>query len=318
MKNKFKFALLAGVASSIIYSCQDFIAVNLGKKSVTILAPANNTVSSSYTQLFKWEDLKGADSYQLQIVKPNFTTIAQFILDTTIHGTQFSYTLQPGAYQWRVRAKNNSSNTDYVVLNLTVDTTLNLASQKVPLSSPIDNYYSNTMTNTFNWFTLPYANSYVFEVLSAGSPISIQPSTTTTLNYTFTAEGAYQWRVYAQNNFGNSSYNTWTVNIDITAPPTPTPVFPVFDTITANPVPLKWTCSGTGFATTDSTHLQISTDSTFSVVTTKDTTIANTTSPTTYNVYTAIVGTYYFWKVQAMDRAGNKSAYFTRRRFKRK
>lgn len=321
MKNKLLIAIIVGVASTLIYSCQDFIAVNLAKKSITILAPANNTLSSSYSQLFKWEDIKGADSYQLQLVKPNFSSITQFILDTTIHATQFAYTLQPGIYQWRVRAKNNSSETDYVTYNLTIDTTLNLASQKVVLSSPVDNYYSNLLANTFTWQTMPNANSYVFQVLSGGSAVYTQSLTTTTVNYTFTTEGAYQWRVFAQNNFSNSAYDTRTINIDNTAPGVPVLVSPIpttLDTIKANPVPLKWNCvAGTGFSATDSTHLLISTDSTFAVVTSKDTTIANTTSPTVYNFHSAIVGTYYFWKVQAIDKSGNKSAYFTRRRFKR-
>lgn len=313
MHKKLIFISTIALAIFSLTSCQDFVAVDLGKKAITILAPANNTVSSTYAQLFKWDELKGADRYQLQIAKPNFSAIQQFIADTTVFATQLSYTLQPGIYQWRVRAKNNSSNTEYVTYNISVDTTLNLASQKVVLANPGDNLYSKMLTNTFTWQTMPNANSYVLQILSGGSSVSLQSTASTTLNYTFTTEGTYQWRVYAQNNFGNSSYNTRTINIDTTKPAVPVPVFPSADTITANPIPLKWNCT----ASADSSHLQISTDSTFTVVTAKDTAIANTANPIVYNFHAAIIGQKYYWKVQAIDKAGNMSPYFTRRRIKR-
>lgn len=313
MKNKLLYPLLVFSASILIYSCEDFIEVELSGKSVTVLAPANNTISSSYNQLFKWEDLKGAEKYQLQIVKPNFSAITQFVLDTTTTSTQFAYTLLPGNYQWRLRAMNNSSVTEYQTFNLTIDSTLDLSSSTVVLVSPADNYYSKYMANTFAWQTMPNADNYVLQILSSGSTISIQSSTTTTGNYTFTSEGTYQWRVYAQNSSSNSAYSTRNIIIDVTAPSVPVPVSPVLDTITANPIPLKWNTSSLA----DSSHILISTDSLFAVITTKDTTIENTASVVTYNFYSAVIGTNYFWKVQDVDKAGNKSAYFTRRKIKR-
>src|SRR3989344_4726224 len=313
MKNKLMYAIAVFATSIFLYSCEDFIEADLGNKSVTVLAPANNTVSSSYSQLFKWEDLKGAEKYQLQIVKPNFSSITQFILDTTTANTQFAYTLLPGSYQWRVRAMNNSSMTEYQTFNLTIDSTLDLSSSSVVLISPADNYYTNVMTNTFSWQTMPNADTYVLQILSGTSTISIQSFPVTTGNYTFTAEGVYQWRVYAQNSSSNSAYSTRTITIDQTAPSIPAPVFPVLDTITANPIPLQWNTSSSA----DSSHLLISTDSLFAVVTTKDTVIANTGTAVTYNFYSATIGINYFWKVQDVDKAGNSSAYFTRRRIKR-
>ncbi len=311
MKNRLLYSLLILSTCVFIYSCEDFIEVELSGKSVTILAPSNNTVSSSFNQLFKWEDLKGAEKYQLQIVKPNFSTIQQFVLDTTTTLTQFAYTLLPGSYQWRLRAMNNSSVTEYQTFNLTIDSTLDLSSSMVILTSPADNYYSKFMTNTFMWQSMSNADTYIFQLLSGGSPVS---STATTLNYTFSAEGTYQWRVYAQNSYSNSAFSlTRTIVIDLTAPSVPTPVFPVLDTITANPIPLQWNTTSTA----DSSHLLISTDSLFIVVTTKDTTIENTSTAVTYNFYSATVGLNYYWKVQDVDKAGNKSAYFTRRRIKR-
>lgn len=311
MKNRLLYPILIIAASVFIYSCDDFIAVELSSKSVTVLAPANNTVSSSFNQLFKWEALKGAENYQLQIVKPNFGAIQQFILDTTTASTEFAYTLLPGVYQWRLRAMNNSSVTQYQVFNLTIDSTLDLSSSMVILTSPGDNTYSKLMTNTFTWQSIYNADNYVFQLVSGGSPVS---TTAATLNYTFTSEGTYQWKVYAQNSYSNSAFSLIrTIIIDTTAPSVPVPVSPVLDTITANPIPLQWNTSSTA----DSSHLLISTDSLFTVVTTKDTTIENTATSVTYNFYSATIGLNYYWKVQDVDKAGNKSAYFTRRRIKR-
>jgi hypothetical protein len=59
------------------------------------------------------------------IANPNFKAVQQFILDTTITTTQFSYTLQPGKYEWRVRGRNGSSMTVYNNGFIDIDSTLN-------------------------------------------------------------------------------------------------------------------------------------------------------------------------------------------------
>ena len=314
MKNKLLYSLVIFSASILIYSCEDFIEVELSGKSITVLAPANNTVSSSYSQLFKWEDLKGAEKYQLQIVKPNFASVAQFVLDTTTASTQFAFNLQPGNYQWRLRAMNNSSMTEYQTFSLTIDSTLDLSSSFVILNAnPVDNYYSKLFTNTFSWQAMTNADNYVFQLVSGGSPAS---TTATTLNYTFTAEGVYQWKVYAQNSYSNSAFSvTRTITIDTAAPDVPTYISPTSDALTANPIVLMWNTSSTA----NYSHLQISTDSLFlsALADIKDTIIPNTGISVSYNFYSSVVGEKYYWRVQDLDFAGNESQYFYRRRIRR-
>jgi len=305
---KIKLLITLIIATSI-YSCKDFIETDLSKKTVVILTPADGSVSTSFIIAFKWEAMEGADRYQLQIVKPKFDSIQQFLLDSTITRTQFSYSLQPGTYQWRLKALNSSSSTAYITRTFTVDSTLDLTGQPIVLLSPVDNHYSNSLSNTFTWQAMFNADSYVFQIPG----LTIQSPITTTTTYTFATEGVYQWRVSAQNAFSSSNFTTRTLTIDLTAPAAPTPVSPVNDTITANPVPLQWNNS----TASDSVQLQISTDSTFAIVTHKDTIIANSANPATYNFYFATIGINYFWKVRAIDKAGNKSSYFTRRKIKR-
>ena len=316
MKTKLIYSMLILATSVFVYSCEDFIVTKLDKKLLTILAPANNTSSPSFNQLFKWEELKGADKYQLQIVQPAFSAVQQFLLDTTTTATQFRFTFSsPGTYQWRIRAKNNTSQTEYQTFNLTIDSTLSLSSSKPELITPANNFYSKSMINTFTWSMLPNVDTYFLQILSGATTVSNQPTSALSKDYTFTAEGTYQWRVYAQNSFSTSSFNTRTIVIDTARPAVPTPVSPISDTTSANPILLKWSTA----TTADSSHLQIAIDSLFTAVIagTKDTTIARVGTQITYNFYSAIVGTKYYWRVQDVDRAGNKSAYFYRKRIKR-
>jgi hypothetical protein len=308
MQNRTALPLLSLLGILMFGSCQDFIEVNLGKKNMTILSPANNTVSPNFNQIFWWEELKGADQYQIQIVKPAFSSIAEFITDTTVTTTKFLYTLHPGTYQWRIRAKNSSSATDFITYNLTIDSTLDLSGQHVILSSPADNYFTHSFSNTFIWQNMPNADSYIFQVLSGGSVISTQTSISLNSNYTFASEGIYQWRVFAQNSTSNSAYITRTITVDTTRPNIPVISFPIMDTITANPIPLTWNTVETG----DSYRVQVSTDSTFTSVL-KDT----TTSNTVYDLINANVGQYYYWRVRAIDQALNQSNFSYRKRIKR-
>lgn len=307
MKNKILIPAIAGIVFTLLYSCQDFIEVDLAKKSIIVLAPANNTASSSSSQLFWWEELKGADKYNLQIVKPGFSAVQQLILDSTITNNQFSYSLLPGVYQWRVRAMNNSSYTQYITYNLTIDSSLNLSNQWVSLMSPADNYSSNIYTHAFAWQPLMNAESYLFQILLSGSVISTQTLATTTANYTFIAEGSYQWRVLAQNSNSTSLAANATRNIiiDITPPTTPVLTLPTANDTVSNPVNLEWT-----------PDVSATMDSVFVYADTNLTVLVTSILTTNYSFsFTGTIGQDYFWRVRSRDAAGNWSAYATRRKF---
>lgn len=307
MKNKFSLIAILGIAFTFLYSCQDFIEVDLGKKSITVLAPANNTASSSSSQIFWWGEIKGAEKYNLQIVKPNFSSIQQLVLDSNITHNQFSYSLLPGVYQWRVRAMNNSSYTEYVTYNLTIDSSLDLSNQWVSLMSPVDNYSSNNFTHAFTWQPLINADSYLFQILLSGSVISTQTLTTTTANYTFIAEGSYQWRVLGQNSNSTSlpANSTRNIIIDNTPPPAPVLTFPLANDTVSNPVNLAWTPDIS--ATMDSVFIYADTNLTVLVT-------GILTTGLSFN-FNGTVGQDYFWRVRSGDAAGNWSAYATRRKF---
>ncbi len=310
MKNKIILAAFSIAIAIYVTSCTDIVSTNLSRSSITILAPANNFVSQNYTQQFWWEEVEGADKYNLQIVKPSFAAGQQLIVDTTVNGNKYLQTLQPGAYQWRVRAQNNTSNTDYVTYNLTIDSTLNLSNQLVLLNTPTDNFYADSLSQTFSWFAMPNATEYIFRVLTqSGIQIGNSLSTpTTAISYTFPGEGTYKWRVSALNSQSSSPAAEYTITIDITRPGIPVLTFaPINDTTRLKPVPLAWN----SLEANASYNLQISTDSTFTSVV-KDT----TTSDLSYNFRNPITNQFYFWRLRAIDLATNTGAYSNRRKFK--
>ena len=307
MKNRYLGILSIGIGLAMLVSCQDLIETKLDKKTVTVLAPANNTVSPNASQQFWWDEVKGADNYKLQIVKPNFSAIQQLVMDTTITANQFSYSLLSGSYQWRIRAMNGSSYTEYSVFNLTIDSTLDLGNQWVILTSPVDNYFSANNTQTFTWQTLPNATSYLFQVLLSGLPIHTETLTTTTTSYTFASENTYQWRVLAQNNSSTSSpvNSIRTITIDHTAPPVSVQVSPAANDTSANPVSLTWQRDASGSA-----------DSIFIYADSLATTLTASTLTTNQNYsFNGTVGHSYFWKIRSGDNLGNWSAYSNLRKF---
>lgn len=309
MKNKLSLVLpfFATLALLAIPSCKDIIEADLSKTSITIVAPSNNVTSTSFTQLFKWNAVTGADTYELEIAKPNFDTIIQFILDSTMTATQYSYTLPSGTYQWRVRAKNGSSTTNYVTYNLKIDSSLNLSSQQVPLSNPQNNVYSNTFVQTFSWQTLPSASYYIFNVLVNGTPVFTKDTTSSSITYKFLQVGTYDWNVLAYNSSSNSTSsgsNIRTITIDTAKPAAPVIAYlPLNDTTSKNPLPLAWN----SVETNATYEVIISTDSSFTnaAKTVKDT----ITSNLTYNFYNAIIAQSYFWKIRTIDPAKNVGVY---------
>lgn len=95
--------------------CAEILEKSVTNKQVELSAPYNNLVTTDSIQTFYWQPVDGADSYQLQVVSPNFDSIAKLIVDTTIHSNIFPLTMSMGQYQWRVRAFNGSSTTSFTV-----------------------------------------------------------------------------------------------------------------------------------------------------------------------------------------------------------
>lgn len=94
-------------------SCDDILETNISGKQVVLQAPADATSIHSGSVTFWWNELKGARSYQLQIVSPDNVSPTTLVLDSTITTNQFSLQLPQGKYQWCVKGINDGYQTEF-------------------------------------------------------------------------------------------------------------------------------------------------------------------------------------------------------------
>lgn len=297
----------------IFHSCRDIFERNLEKSSVTIQTPPDNYQSTVFTVNFWWDEVKGADAYRLQIVSPDFNAITRLVLDTPVTGTRFAYTLNPGSYCWRVRAENNSSQTDYATRCLSIDSAPDLSAQQLVLASPVNSFITTQTSISFKWYPLLNADDYRFELrtpdFNGTLVIPVAILTDTLVLISGLAEGSYQWGVRGQNTFSNTSFSIRGFIIDATDPATPVLLSPANnDTLDGASMDFSWSQpADSGSAISDS--LWIYSD-TINWVPVKE----YFTSATIQNVDTLPAGIY-FWDMMAIDAAGNKSSYSSLRKF---
>jgi hypothetical protein len=303
MKKIAKYTTLLFIIVTALYACDDFIEPDIKNEIIVLLAPANNLTTVQLTHTFWWDKLDGAESYNMQVVEGTFSSVTKFVLDTTVSKNKFNVTLYPGSFQWRVLGLNNGSETNYSTFSFTIDSTLDISSLQVILSSPSDNYITNNDNITMTWSSLLNADDYLVEVhqntWSGSAVYGPQIATSTSLTTTL-PEGVLVWGVQARNNTSGTSttFSTRTLTVDTTSPNVVTLVSPA-DNATLSDVynTYSWTQgANTGTALTDDIYFYSDATGTTLVKTAQAT-------GTTYQDSLG-VGTYY-WAVQSTDAAGN-------------
>jgi len=288
-------------------ACSEFIEPSLTNKQVNVLAPADNVRSSDYNQTFFWDPVDGALKYQLQIAAPSFDAAARIVTDTTIGKTNFTYSLQPGKYQWRVRAVNGSSQTPYVTRRLDIDTA-SLNGQTVQLVAPTNGRLINTAPLTLQWQPLFGAKQYRLQLdssnFSGSAPILEQVLPGTSYTLSLANDAVYQWRVKAENDTAQSQYSAvFSFTLDRTAPAVPTLSTPANNTDKVDlPVTLQWTAA----AGASGYKLYVyKSDG----VTLYDSTFPLSLGATSYRFNKGSSQEKIFWQVKAVDAAGNESDF---------
>lgn len=298
--------LLAGILCVfIVNACDDVIEPDLTNKEVTLVAPADSISTQFSTQTFYWDGVKGALSYHLRIVRPNFTHIEQLVADTAVTETRFTINLNPGKYEWGVSAQNGSSATAYFIRTLQIDSSSNLINQKVQLSYPVQGYTTNSQNVNFSWKQLYNATSYYFELRPSnfnGNPFYTRTTTGDTVNVSNIPEGNFIWAIKASNQNTSTDFSTQTILIDRTAPAKPTLLAPKDrSAVTSWPVKLSWNRNENGAGIYDSIYVAIDT-----LFTTK---VLSQVVDTASLSVTFTQDTTYFWKVKTIDAAGNVSGF---------
>lgn len=300
----------------LLAACNDFFESDLSKETVTLIAPADNTVTTTATVNFYWEKLDAARSYAVQVVKPDFGSITQIVADTNVSGTGFSIVLTPGTYQWRVRAQNGSSVTPYTTRTFTIDSTSDLSSQTIILYNPVNNYATNLSEMTFSCYGLYNAGQYrwALKTHAAGFGGSLvlpeQTSTDTAITVSGLTEGYYDWGMRAETNLSSTLYSIRSIYIDFTSPAAPTLDLPANGVTSTGPnFSLAWThASDSGSPLYDSVYIY--NDASFtSIKRIYKVSSGSTLTDTLAN------GTYY-WRMKTLDKAGNASGFSASRWFK--
>ena len=303
MKKTLKYIFLLILPITLLFACDDFIEEDIDDEAVSLLAPANNLTTIQLTHTFWWDWLDGAETYNMQLVEGGFGNVTKFLLDTTITKNKFQYTLYPGDFQWRVKGMNNGSETYFTTFSLTIDSSLDISSQQIVLSSPTDNYITNNPNITFNWNSLLNADDYLIEIHenTFSGNLVFGPQVTSGTSYNTTLpEGTLVWGVQGRNATSNTStpFATRTLVIDTTKPNIVTLVLPA-DNATLNDVynTYSWTQgANTGTALTDDIYFYSDAGATNLVKTIQAVGTSHQDSLGT--------GTYY-WRVQSTDAAGN-------------
>ena len=302
-------------SAGLLSACTDIIEPSVTKQIVTLNAPATGYQTANYTINFWWNTVDHALTYHLQVVTPNFNAPGSLVLDTIVSAYKFSYTLSPGAYQWRVMAENGSTQTAYSAPNSFNIVPGTITTQAVTLNSPANNALTNKSPCTFQWTSLYGATSYEFEIdtnnfANPNALVSNQTIPGTQLSFTFPKTQTYQWRVKAQNDTAQSQWSAvYQVAFNNTPPTQVTLASPAGATTVPLPVTLQW----------NSVPNAVSYN--LYVYQSNGTTLFNSSFPmslntTSYSFNLGTSGTNVYWTVTAVDAYGNVSQpptpiYFT-------
>lgn len=293
----------------LLIACEDIVDPNMANKSVTLLAPPDNFLTTVSTHTLWWEEVEDATGYNLQIVSPSFDYIERLFLDTNITSNKYDYTFLPGEYAWRVSAYNYSTATSYVVHSIIIDSTPDISQQIIQLKSPQDKDTTNITTLLFNWEPLYNADDYNFQLYFEGDKVFTYTTEYDTITRSLTnGDGNYKWEVRGQNAFSNTAYSNRTIYIDTTSPNKPSLIIPDINAILPDTIiSFEWDRGVvTGSSIKDSLYIatDISMNNLIRDLYLSDTKYEDSLGP----------GDYY-WQVRSIDKAGNKSGYSFIRKF---
>jgi hypothetical protein len=291
----------------MLAGCKDFIEPSLENRNVVLVAPSEGAESNKYMVGFWWEPVQDALYYRVQIATPDFSSAVSLVQDTLIEArTRFEMTLEPGSYQWRIRAENGSSSTRYESAKFIIHES-SLSDQKLPVVAPAANYLSNLPVVTMQWDKLFGASGYLLQIdtgnfVNEGALVYNQQLSGNEFRFTFPKEGSFSWRVRAQNETGNSKWSDIrTMAYDKMPPGVPSPISPAKGLEVSSPVKITWT------SVLEAKKYKLflyKSDGT----TAYSAGFPITVNSNSYSFNTGLQGEQIYWSVLAIDEAGNEGA----------
>lgn len=294
-----------------LMSCEDVIEKDISNDTVLSISPQNGATIESNVVNFQWEEIDGADDYRIQV----YGADQAISLDSLVSGSHFAAALLEGSYQWRIRAENSAYNSVYSFPKaFSVVAPTVLTNQQVILSSPSNNIYTKEQSLVLSWQPLSLATHYEVEVqnTTSGQAIVYQnnnvTATSVTINGAAIANDAnYKWSVRAVNADSQTLFFSRTFSVDRQIPNQPQNTLPANNlTATQNQMlTFNWTMpTDSGVINSPISYtIEFATENAF-------TNIIQTASVGTTSFQRSFTadGDYY-WRVKAVDQAGNIGAY---------
>jgi uncharacterized membrane protein len=288
----------------------------------TPYSPANNAITGSASTMFTWtpaSDPWPNLSYTLQVSTDSTfkTNVQTYNIPSTNYpnNNYYTVTLSQGTYYWRVSetAGNGLTSQYSQAYTLTVDLTPPTAPT---LISPVNNLLTNNNQPTLSWnpSTDDTGVAYYVAELSTSSTFSnalVSVPSGTSVVAPQLADGTWYWQVQAVDDGGNPGpwSPTWSFTVDTSPPSTPVLQSPSNGAVsTSTSQTLTW-AAATDDHGVASYNLQVDTSTSFN----SPNLISRTGITSTSYTVTLSPGIWY-WRVQAVDNAGNTgswSSYYT-------
>ncbi|MGC8816312.1 MAG: STT3 domain-containing protein [Candidatus Hadarchaeum sp.] len=265
-----------------------------------LIEPQEGAVFSQFELTFRWSPSEPGARYQVQVY--NEADPGQLLVDNLLEAENLAFTFQNnGVYVWRVRAIDSAGNQSSWSQGRF---TIRLPPQPPTLVSPEKDGSVNTAQPTFRWSGGVADN---FRIVVDDDPNFGSPEIFFTLGLvrSYTApeplpDGTYHWKVVSVVGSQLASSPVWTLTIDTIPPEAPEPLAPSnHATLTENRPTFSWS-SVLGAA---SYRLVLDNDQDFS-----SPMLDNLTSATSLTLPFDLSPGSYYWKVYALDQAGNENA----------
>lgn len=303
-------ALLGGIG---VLGCTELFEEPVTDAVPELLSPGDSAHTGRYAIEFLWEPVEYALEYRVQVVTPSFDSVNLYVADTIVSDRRYLQTLDPGRYQWRVRAQNGSSSSVYSTRTFTVHRS-DLSGQRVLQEAPGRDILTNDPDISFSWQSIFGVDVYELQIdtdnfSNPDRLVARETTVATTHGFTLPAEGRYEWRVSGSNDTAQTQWSdVRVITLDQTPPAAPTPVSPNNNQQVARPVTLRWRRDS------DADHYLVyvyQADSTILDAAQFPQSVRDTTFVSSGGASRASL----LWRVRSVDKAGNTSAYSDWRRY---
>lgn len=220
---------------------EDTTDIDISAETIVLNTPLDEASFVEGNIIFWWEEISDANTYDIQIARPNFATPEELVYDSALEVSTLTLSLLAGEYEWRVRGVNDDFETSYTTYSLTVTEPVAEENPTITLVSPVDDYRTNEQSVTFNW---SFTEEVDFYVLRISGPTDLDFVTESEqLSVSFDANsGDYDWSVTGVNSTDNINYYSDTLNFSYTdgIPGTPELTSPTAGESVSLPFQLTW------------------------------------------------------------------------------